>query len=126
MLYAILQEDEDEIMNLLMLQNLDQQRQLHGVVINATLRFWNEYIAPLSSRDFKRHFRLSREIFHMLCRTVGPYIESESIRVTNQLSIECKVAVTLWRYLLRYFSITMLICYQYIIIDWQQILNTVR
>ena len=40
----ILQEYDEEIMNSLMIQNINQQRQLHGVVINATLRFWSEYI----------------------------------------------------------------------------------
>ena len=66
------EENDEEIMNLIMIQNINQQRQLHGVVHNSTVRFWTEYIEPLTNRDFKQHFRLGRDTFLMLCRNVGP------------------------------------------------------
>ena len=52
----------------------------------------------MSDRTLKQHFRLTRTSFNYVCNAIGQTIDTNNcVRTTNVVSVECKVAVTLWK-----------------------------
>ena len=59
--------------------------------------FW-EYIInrTFSDKDWYENFRIRRHTFKYLCEKLRPHIEKETTRLRYPISVELRVAVTLW------------------------------
>ena len=52
--------------------------------------------AKLGSRDWLENFRVSRATFNYLCEQLRPLIEKETTVMRRPVSVERRVAITLW------------------------------
>ena len=58
--------------------------------------FFYECISNWDADEWKRNFRVSRTTFQFLCLELTPYLQKSNV-VRTPLSVEKKVALTLWR-----------------------------
>ena len=59
--------------------------------------WWNHIVLQtFSARDWMENFRLSQETFKYLCRQLRPYIQHSNTRFRDAVSVEKRVAITLW------------------------------
>jgi hypothetical protein len=61
-----------------------------------TVAFFPEIVGTWDNKYFKENFRVSRDTFHYLCAELGTVLQREHV-VKRPLSVEQRVAMTLWR-----------------------------
>jgi hypothetical protein len=61
------------------------------------MAFYYNVFHALSDADFRRHFRMRRDLFNRLCDTVKPIMIDPSRAHRPSYPIDLKVAVCLWR-----------------------------
>ena len=54
-------------------------------------------VGSFSEREFKRRIRVSKFTFKYLCTLLGPVLKKKDTHLRENISVECKVAVTLSR-----------------------------
>jgi len=51
----------------------------------------------LGANWWKDNLQMSRDTFHILCNKLRPYIQKESINMRSLVTVEERVAVTVWK-----------------------------
>ena len=62
-------------------------------------QYWFQGLLNSQALDFwwKENFRISRETFEFICRTVGPALQRQDTHLREAMSVQKRVAVSLWR-----------------------------
>ena len=83
----------------LLLVNIVLSKKVHRHVWMRTRssHFWDYIInKTFSDKDWYENFRVRRRTFKYLCEKLRPHIEKETTRLRYPISVELRVAVTLW------------------------------
>ena len=59
--------------------------------------WWEDIVLDdFSPHDWMQNFKMSRQSFHYLCDQLKDLLKKETIRLRKPLSVEQRVAITLW------------------------------
>lgn len=59
--------------------------------------WWERIVSSFTQQEWVENFRMSQETFSHLCSLLRPYVSRQDTRMRKAVSVEKRVAITLWR-----------------------------
>ena len=88
------------IQTVVMMQLLVNSRTVHHPrrqwVRNRSGHWWQHVVPSFTPREWWENFRMSKSTFEYLCDQLRPFIHRQHTRLRSPLSVQRRVAITLW------------------------------